>query len=159
MQQIPKREQHLFGRLTGVMGESFTLYDPESLRDCLRRGAVRVHHPYRAGPFYIQLPLNVQPKRIPRLNLAAMPERPEFERVAPLDDGPYAAAADLVRRHRRVVVKVGGGARPYPAAIEALLEATDGVAALSPGALLPGHSVCCPTRIPATCTSEEARGR
>jgi len=59
MQQIPKREQHLFGRLTGVMGESFTLYDPESLRDCLRRGAVRVHHPYRAGPFYIQLPLNV----------------------------------------------------------------------------------------------------
>jgi 3D-(3,5/4)-trihydroxycyclohexane-1,2-dione acylhydrolase (decyclizing) len=135
MQQIPKREQHLFGRLTGVMGESFTLYDPESLRDCLRRGAVRVYHPYRAGPFYIQLPLNVQPKRIPRLNLAAMPERSESDRVGPLDDGPYAAAADLIRRHRRVVVKVGGGARPHPAAIGALLNATDGVAALSPGAL------------------------
>jgi 3D-(3,5/4)-trihydroxycyclohexane-1,2-dione acylhydrolase (decyclizing) len=135
MQQIPKREQHLFGRLTGVMGESFTLYDPESLRDCLRRGAVRVHHPYRAGPFYIQLPLNVQPKRIPRLNLAALPGRSEPDRVGPLDDGPYAAAADLVRRHRRVVVKVGGGARSHPAAIEALLEASDGVAALSPGAL------------------------
>ena len=135
MQQIPKREQHLFGRLTGVMGESFTLYDPESLRDCLRRGAVRVYHPYRAGPFYIQLPLNVQPKRIPRLNLAAMPERSESDRVGPLDDAPYAAAADLIRRHRRVVVKVGGGARPHPAAIEALLDATGGVAALSPGAL------------------------
>jgi 3D-(3,5/4)-trihydroxycyclohexane-1,2-dione acylhydrolase (decyclizing) len=135
MQQIPKREQHLFGRLTGVMGESFTLYDPESLRDCLRRGAVRVYHPFRAGPFFVQFPLNVQPKRIPRLNLAALPGRPASSRVGPLDDGPYEAAADLIRRHRRVVVKVGGGARPHPAAIEALLHATDGVAALSPGAL------------------------
>ncbi len=135
MQQIPKREQHLFGRLTGVMGESFTLYDPESLRDCLRRGAVRVHHPFHAGPFYVQLPLNVQPKRIASLNLAALPRRPEPDRVAPVDDAAYRTAADLIRRHRRVVVKVGGGAQRYPAAIEALLEATGGVAALSPGAL------------------------
>ena len=29
MQQVPKREQHLFGRLTSVIGESFTLYDPD----------------------------------------------------------------------------------------------------------------------------------
>ena len=34
-----------------------------------------------------------------------------------------------------MVVKVGGGARRHAAAIEALLEATGGVAALSPGAL------------------------
>jgi 3D-(3,5/4)-trihydroxycyclohexane-1,2-dione acylhydrolase (decyclizing) len=135
MQQIPKREQHLFGRLTGVMGESFTLYEPESIRDCLRRGAVRVYHPFRPGPFYVQFPLNVQPKRIPRFHLAAMPVRSESDPVGPLDDGPYAAAADLIRRHRRVVVKLGGGARAHPAAIEALLFATDGVAALSPGAL------------------------
>ncbi|MHC4137776.1 MAG: thiamine pyrophosphate-dependent enzyme [Planctomycetota bacterium] len=135
MQQIPKREQHLFGRLTAVMGESFTLYDPESLRDCLRRGAARVYHPFRAGPFYVQLPLNVQPERIPRLNLAALPGRPEPSRVAPVDDTSYLAAAELIRRHRRVGVKVGGGARRHPAAIEALLGATDGVAALSPGAL------------------------
>jgi len=135
MQQVPKREQHLFGRLTSVMGESFTLYDPDSLRDCLRRGAARVHHPFRAGPFYIQLPMNVQPKRIPRLNLAALPGRPEPDRVGPLDDASYRAAADLIRRHRSVVIKVGGGARCYPAAIAALVDATGGVAVLSPGAL------------------------
>ena len=135
MQQVPKREQHLFGRLTSVMGESFTLYDPDSLRDCLRRGAARVHHPFRAGPFYIQLPMNVQPKRIPRLNLAALPGRPELERVGPMDDASYRAAADLIRRHRSVVIKVGGGARCYPAAIAALVDATGGVAVLSPGAL------------------------
>ena len=135
MQQVPKREQHLFGRLTSVMGESFTLYDPDSLRDCLRRGAVRVHHPFMAGPFYVQFPMNVQPKRIHRLNLAALPGRPEPDRVGPLDDAPYRAAADLIHRHRSVAIKVGGGARRYPAAVEALVSATGGVAVLSPGAL------------------------
>jgi 3D-(3,5/4)-trihydroxycyclohexane-1,2-dione acylhydrolase (decyclizing) len=135
MQQIPRREQHLFGRLTGVMGDSFTLYDPESLRDCLRRGAERVHHPFKAGPFYLQLPLNVQPQRIPRLNLGALPGRPQPDRVGPLDDGPYAAAVELIHRHRRMMFKLGGGASPHGAAIRALLDATDGVAVLSPGAL------------------------
>ncbi len=135
MQQVPKREQHLFGRLTAVMGESFTLYDPDSLRDCLRRGAARVHHPFMAGPFYIQFPMNVQPKRIPRFNLAALPRRPEPDRVGPLDESSYQAAADLIRRHRSVAIKVGGGARRYPAAVEALVGATAGVAVLSPGAL------------------------
>jgi 3D-(3,5/4)-trihydroxycyclohexane-1,2-dione acylhydrolase (decyclizing) len=135
MQQVPKREQHLFGRLTGVMGESFTLYDPDSLRDCLRRGAARVHHPFRAGPFYIQLPMNVQPSRISRLNLAALPQRPQPDRVGPLDDDAYRAAADLIRRHRRVAIKLGGGARHFPAAIEALVTASGAVAVLSPGAL------------------------
>jgi len=135
MQQVPKREQHLFGRITATMGESFTLYDPDSLRDCLRRGAARVHHPFTAGPFYIQFPMNVQPKRIPRLNLAALPGRPEPDRVGPVDESPYQAAADLIRRHRSVAIKVGGGARRYPAAVEALVGATGGVAVLSPGAL------------------------
>jgi 3D-(3,5/4)-trihydroxycyclohexane-1,2-dione acylhydrolase (decyclizing) len=135
MQQVPKREQHLFGRLTSVMGESFTLYEPESLRDCLRRGAARVHHPFLAGPFYVQLPMNVQPRRIPRLNLAALPRRPEPDRVGPVDEAPYRAAAELIRRHRSVAIKVGGGARSFPGEVEALAEATGGVAVLSPGAL------------------------
>ncbi len=135
MQQVPKREQHLFGRLTGVMGESFTLYEPESLRDCLRRGAARVHHPFLAGPFYVQLPMNVQPRRIPQLNLAALPRRPEPDRVGPVDEASYRAAAELVRRHRSVAIKVGGGARSFPSAVEALVDAIGGVAVLSPGAL------------------------
>jgi len=135
MQQVPKREQHLFGRITATMGESFTLYDPDSLRDCLRRGAARVHHPFTAGPFYIQFPMNVQPKRIPRLNLAALPGRPVPDRVGPMDESSYRAAAELIRRHRSVAIKVGGGARRHPAAVEALVDATGGVAVLSPGAL------------------------
>ncbi len=53
MQQIPKPEQGLFGRITALMGESYVLHTPGALRDALRRGTACVHHPYKAGPFYL----------------------------------------------------------------------------------------------------------
>ncbi len=61
MQQVPKEEQGLFGRLTATLGQSYVLHTPGALRDALRRGALCVNHPYRAGPFYLLLPLNTQP--------------------------------------------------------------------------------------------------
>ena len=51
MQQVPKEEQGLFGQMTAIMGRSYVLHTPEGLRDALRRGALTVNHPYRAGPF------------------------------------------------------------------------------------------------------------
>ena len=39
MQQVPKEEQGLFGRMTAVMGQSYVLHTPEGLRDALRRGS------------------------------------------------------------------------------------------------------------------------
>jgi 3D-(3,5/4)-trihydroxycyclohexane-1,2-dione acylhydrolase (decyclizing) len=62
MQQIPKPEQGLYGRLTSVFGESYVLHEPMALRAALRRGGQRVDHPYFAGPFYLLLPINVQPR-------------------------------------------------------------------------------------------------
>ena len=50
MQQVPKREQGVFGKLTALMGQSYTLHTPGSLRECLRRGTNCVHHPYKPGP-------------------------------------------------------------------------------------------------------------
>src|SRR5215475_715785 len=85
MQQVPKEEQGLFGRMTAIMGRSYVLHTPEALRDALRRGAVTVNHPYRAGPFYLLLPLNTQPAQL-TLNLAALPERPQLPAMAPASD-------------------------------------------------------------------------
>ena len=51
MQQIPRPEQGLFGRLTAAMGGSYTLYAPGAVRDALRKGAATVFHPTKAGPF------------------------------------------------------------------------------------------------------------
>ena len=64
MQQVPKEEQGLFGRMTALMGGSYVLHTPEALRDALRRGVLAVNHPYRATPFYLLLPLNTQPQRL-----------------------------------------------------------------------------------------------
>src|SRR3954454_20251223 len=82
MQQIPKPEQELFGRLTALMGESYVLHTGQALRDALRRGTTRVHHPYKAGPFYILAPINIQPELIRGLNLAALPHRMEAPATA-----------------------------------------------------------------------------
>ena len=82
MQQVPKEEQGLFGRMTAIMGRSYVLHTPQALRDALRRGALTVNHPYRAGPFYLLLPLNTQAAPL-TVNLAALPARPQIPPLAP----------------------------------------------------------------------------
>jgi 3D-(3,5/4)-trihydroxycyclohexane-1,2-dione acylhydrolase (decyclizing) len=133
MQQVPKQEQGLFGRMTAVMGQSYVLHTPEGLRDALRRGALCVNHPYRAGPFYLLLPLNTQPAKL-TVNLAALPERPELPKLAPADDAVIEQAAAMIAKATKVAIKAGGGTRGYDAAVRRLAEAAGAAVVLSPGA-------------------------
>ena len=135
MQAIPKHVQGPFGQLTALMGESYVLHTPEALRAALRRGSLAVHRSFRAGPFFLLLPLNTQPARIARLNLEALPGRLAPPPMAVGDPAAVAEAVGLIRTHRRIVVKVGGGARAFPRQVRALVEATGAAAVLSPGAL------------------------
>jgi 3D-(3,5/4)-trihydroxycyclohexane-1,2-dione acylhydrolase (decyclizing) len=142
MQQVPKEEQGLFARMTAIMGQSYALHTPEALRDALRRGALCVNHPYRAGPFYLLLPLNTQPSRL-IVNLAALPVRPELPKLAPADDALIAQAAAMIAKTAKVAIKAGGGARGHDAAIRKLAEAAGAAVILSPGStgVLPdGHA-------------------
>jgi 3D-(3,5/4)-trihydroxycyclohexane-1,2-dione acylhydrolase (decyclizing) len=132
MQQVPKEEQHLFGQMTAILGRSYVLHTPEALRDALRRGALTVNHPYRAGPFYLLLPLNTQPARM-TLNLAALPERPKLPLLAPASDDAIDAAAALIAQSTRPAIKAGGGTRGHDAAIRRLAEAAGAAVVLSPG--------------------------
>jgi len=132
MQQIPKPEQGLYGRLTATMGESYVLHTPEALRDMLRRGTQRVHHPTKAGPFYLLLPLNTQPQRL-TVNTGTLPERLSVPPMVAAGDGAFAAAAEAIRKHKRVVMKVGGGGRGHPDAIRRLAETVGAAVVLSPG--------------------------
>lgn len=132
MQQVPKEEQGLFGRMTALLGQSYVLHTPEGLRDALRRGALCVNHPYRAGPFYLLLPLNTQPARV-TINLAALPERPQLPKLAPAGDGELARAAELIAGTSRVAIKAGGGTRGHDAAVRRLAEAAGAAVVLSPG--------------------------
>ena len=88
MQQVPKPRQAAYATLTNVMGRSYTLHTPEALREALRQGAVTVHHPTRAGPFYLLTPINTQPQMV-RLNLSTLPDIPRFAPVAPATTAPF----------------------------------------------------------------------
>ncbi len=132
MQQVPKEEQGLFGRMTAVMGQSYVLHTPEGVRDALRRGALCVNHPYRAGPFYLLLPLNTQPA-ILTVNLAALPARPQLPPMAPADDKAIEQAATMIAQASKVAIKAGGGTRGHDAAVRRLAEAAGAAVVLSPG--------------------------
>jgi len=132
MQQIPKEQQGLFGQLTATMGQSYVLHTPGGLRECLRRGSLCVHHPYKPGPFYLLLPLNTQPQ-LTRVNLATLPGRLDLPPVAPATPEGYADAANLIESADRIVIKAGGGTRGHDAAVRSLAEAIGAAVVLSPG--------------------------
>ncbi|MGA0531359.1 thiamine pyrophosphate-dependent enzyme [Hansschlegelia sp. KR7-227] len=132
MQQAQKGEQGVFGKITELMGASYVLHTPEALRDAMRRGSAQVNHPYKAGPFFLLLPLNTQPVEF-TLNLAALPARMAPPKVAPADDAALMEAAQAVAAAGRVVIKAGGGTRGHDAAITRLAEAAGAAVALSPG--------------------------
>ncbi len=97
------------------MGAAYSLHTPAALPTALRRGANVVDHPYRAGPFFLLLPINVQPAVIADFNLDELPvgAPPGLGAAADID-GNYRRTARLLLDAERVVVKVGGGARPTP---------------------------------------------
>ena len=132
MQQVPKEEQGAFGRMTAILGQSYVLHTPEAVRDALRRGALCVNHPYRAGPFYLLLPLNTQPVKL-TVNLAGLPSRPDLPKLAPADDVAIEQAAKLIAGATKVVIKAGGGTRGHDAAVKKLAEAAGAAVVLSPG--------------------------
>ncbi|MEQ3626761.1 MAG: thiamine pyrophosphate-dependent enzyme [Celeribacter sp.] len=134
MQQVPKAEQGLFGRITALMGQSYTLHTPEALRDCLRRGTACVHHPYRAAPFFIMAPINTQPQQT-ALNLATLPGALSAPALAPAGQEALSRAADLIAGAKRVAIKAGGGTRAHAAAVQRLAEAINAPVVLSPGSL------------------------
>ena len=132
MQQVPKPEQGLFGRITALMGASFTLHSPGALREALRKGAMTVFHPWRPGPFYVNLPLNTQPQET-TLRLDALPVVPEFAPTVPADREVLCRAAALVAHAERVAVKAGGGSRTFATQLRAFAEAAGAAVVLSPG--------------------------
>lgn len=132
MQQVPKEEQGLFGQMTAILGRSYTLHTPEAIRDALRRGSMQVNHPYRAGPFFLLLPLNTQPQNL-QLNLAALPERPSLPAMSPAHDDDFDLAAQQIAQANSIVIKAGGGSRGHDPAVRRLAQAAGAAVALSPG--------------------------
>ena len=133
MQQIPKQQQQLYGQMTALMGQSYVLHTPEALRDALRRGTQCVHHPVKPGPFFLLLPINTQPQVIHDLHLDALPEALQAPRTAVADGALLQQAAQALRGHARIVMKVGGGGRAFAGPLRELAERCGAAVVLSPG--------------------------
>jgi 3D-(3,5/4)-trihydroxycyclohexane-1,2-dione acylhydrolase (decyclizing) len=141
MQQIPKHAQGLFHQLAGTLGRAYTLHTPLALPTALQRGAATVDHPYRPGPFYLLLPMNVQPAWLADFNLDELPVEQKLRCGAA--QGDYRQAARWIDEAQRVVIKVGGGGRQAGAELIELLERSGGVLVHTPIA-----SGCVPYRHP-----------
>jgi 3D-(3,5/4)-trihydroxycyclohexane-1,2-dione acylhydrolase (decyclizing) len=134
MQQIPRHEQGLFLQLCASLGRAYSLHTPLALSTALQRGMCAVDHPHRAGPFFLLLPMNTQPARLPGFNLSELPRGGVPRLGAAADDpaGTYAQAADRLMRAERVVVKLGGGSREAGPDILDFIELADAVVVTSP---------------------------
>ena len=132
MQQVPKREQGMFGQITAFMGSSYTLHTPQAFREALRRGATRVFHPSKAGPFFLNLPINTQPAKV-TLRLDSLPERPQPFVPYLLSDALIKNAAALISKTSQVAIKAGGGSRKAAEALLYFAETSGAVVVLSPG--------------------------
>ncbi len=130
MQQVPKHEQGLFLQLAATMGRAYSLNTPLALPTALQRGAATVDHPYRAGPFYLLMPMNTQAAWLPDFNLD---ELPGIHRVIlGAAEGDYSLASNWIREAKRVVVKAGGGARTVGPELATFLERSGGVMVHTP---------------------------
>ena len=132
MQQVPKPVQGLFGQMTALMGHSYVLHTPGALREALRRGTACVHHPVKAGPFFLLLPLNTQPE-MTAVNIDTLPEAPPKAPVALADEAAYDAAVTRIAGARNIVIKAGGGTRGFEAMIRHLAERIGAAVVVSPG--------------------------
>jgi 3D-(3,5/4)-trihydroxycyclohexane-1,2-dione acylhydrolase (decyclizing) len=130
MQQIPRHEQGLFHRLFSAMGSTYTLHTPLALSAALHQGASTVDHPFRAGPFFLLMPMNTQAFWLPDFNLDELPETKVFS--LPAAAGDYETAATWLAQAEHIIVKVGGGARQAGRELQKFLEAVGGVLVHTP---------------------------
>ena len=132
MQQVPNYRQHNFLKMFEAMGDAYCLHTPGSLQTALRRGMNTVDHPHRGAPFFLLMPMNVQPQLIENFNLRSLPSGAPAKLGAAEGATHYQNAADAIFNAKRVVVKCGGGSRHAGEEISELLDLADGVAVTSP---------------------------
>jgi 3D-(3,5/4)-trihydroxycyclohexane-1,2-dione acylhydrolase (decyclizing) len=131
MQQLAGSGQEQFLKLVSQMGEAYSLHTPWALAEAMRRGLNTVDHPHRGQPFYLLLPINVQPQT-EDFNLAALPSVAPPPLGPAVDDGRYEEAAKVLLQAERVVIKAGGGSLGAREEIARLAELIDGFVVTSP---------------------------
>ncbi|NPD73353.1 thiamine pyrophosphate-dependent enzyme [Oceanispirochaeta sp. M1] len=111
MQQIAKREQDLFLKISSAMGGSYSLNTAEALFTALKWGYNTVFNPMREGPYFMLLPMNIQGKIMKGMNLNELPVPVRVPPSTPSDMEGCRIAVDYIKKYSRITVKAGGGSR------------------------------------------------
>ena len=128
MQQIPRREQEIFLRVLSTFGPAYSVHTPEAVFTALKRGDTAVNGKSKHTPFYMLLPMNIQPRIMKKCNLLELPEKSAESKVMSTDQNLFCAAAEVICNSLRITVKAGGGAADVPAEVlEEFLELADAV--------------------------------
>lgn len=128
MQQIPRREQELFLKVLSTFGPAYSLHTPESVFTALKRGDSSVHGKAKQTPFYMLLPMNIQPKIMEDCNLLEFVEKSVESKIVSTDRSLYEDACEAIRNSTKITVKTGGGATDISAdLLEEFLELTNAV--------------------------------
>ena len=134
MQQIPRDEQGLFLKLCCVMGKAYSVYEPWSIVTALRSGAMTVFGGNFNGPFFLLVPMNVQPAVLRNFNLLELPRAANPPRLLNTDDALFEEAAKLIASARRVTIKIGQGAKGCGPLIMELANLADAAIVAGPSA-------------------------
>ncbi len=110
-QQIPRREEDLFLKLTSVMGKSYSIHTPESIFTALKWGYVATRNKSREEPFFMLLPMNVQGKVMHNCNLLEFPGSLAIPAQISVDNNSFEKAVNLISCSEKITVKTGGGAK------------------------------------------------
>lgn len=130
MQQIPLHQQGSFLKMMSAMGRAYSLHTPLALPSALQAGAVTVDHPYRPGPFYLLMPMNIQATWLEDFNLEELPQVSRIPLAAAAGD--YTQAVKAIHAAKRIVIKAGGGAIRAGKELADLLELSGGVLVHTP---------------------------
>ena len=91
-----------------------------------------MHHPYKAAPFYIMLPINTQPQKF-LLSISTLPKKNDVPKVAPSKTEDFSKAIEIIRNRPRLIIKAGGGTRDHYLAVRQLSGLLGIPVVLSPG--------------------------
>ncbi|MGN1141294.1 MAG: thiamine pyrophosphate-dependent enzyme, partial [Oliverpabstia sp.] len=128
MQQIPRREQEIFLKLLSTFGPAYSLHTAEAVFTALKRGDATINGKEKRSPFYMLLPMNIQPKIMEHCNLLEFVERSSVSKVISVDEDAFTDAVEAIRNAKRITVKAGGGAREVSAdVLDEFLNLSDAV--------------------------------
>lgn len=134
MQQIPYKGQSAYFKMFSQMAETYQLHTPEAIYAALNRGAVVTNHPVRPQPFFLLLPINVQPKKIEKFNSHKF-HGGKVTKLGAANLDSIAEAAMVLKDARKIVLKIGRGAKGAGPELLKLADLLDAVIVMSPSSL------------------------